>query len=171
MAGTPGACSQVFCHPIRCIARTRQDRLAVSLSYLYHTRHTAHTPRPQPQSQPQRHTTTATTTHNKDDDDDDKQRQTTTHNQPNNDTQPTKQQHSKPNNNTAITQQQHRGEEKKRREKRQERHIMRRDREVKNVSNQKISQTNCLIMIRTKSLRSKFSFESSEFYPCFQFFT
>ena len=31
VAGTPGACSQVFCHPIRCITRTRQDRLAVSL--------------------------------------------------------------------------------------------------------------------------------------------
>ena len=31
VAGTPGACSQVFCHPIRCIVRTRQDRLAVSL--------------------------------------------------------------------------------------------------------------------------------------------
>ena len=31
VAGTPGACSQVFCHPIRCIARTCQDRLAVSL--------------------------------------------------------------------------------------------------------------------------------------------
>ena len=25
VAGTPGACSQVFCHPISCIARTRQD--------------------------------------------------------------------------------------------------------------------------------------------------
>ena len=31
VAGTPGACSQVFCHPIGCIARTCQDRLAVSL--------------------------------------------------------------------------------------------------------------------------------------------
>ena len=30
VAGTPGACSQVFCHPIWCIVRTRQDRLAVS---------------------------------------------------------------------------------------------------------------------------------------------
>ena len=25
VAGTPGACSQVFCHPIRCISRTRLD--------------------------------------------------------------------------------------------------------------------------------------------------
>ena len=39
VAGTPGACSQVFCHPIRCIARTRQDRLAVALSHLNHTHH------------------------------------------------------------------------------------------------------------------------------------
>ena len=31
VARTLGACSQVFCHPIRCIVRTRQDRLAVSL--------------------------------------------------------------------------------------------------------------------------------------------
>ena len=29
VAGTPGACSQVFCHPIRCIVGTRQDTLAV----------------------------------------------------------------------------------------------------------------------------------------------
>ena len=29
VAGTPGACSKVFCHPIRCIVGTRQDRLAV----------------------------------------------------------------------------------------------------------------------------------------------
>ena len=52
VAGTPGACSQVFCHPIRCIVRTRQDRLAVSLiirthththTTPHHTHHTTHT--------------------------------------------------------------------------------------------------------------------------------
>ena len=29
VAGTPGACSQVFCHLIRCIVGTRLDRHAV----------------------------------------------------------------------------------------------------------------------------------------------
>ena len=29
VAGTPGACSQVFCHPIKCIVGTRLDRHAV----------------------------------------------------------------------------------------------------------------------------------------------
>ena len=29
VAGTPGVCSQVFCHPIRCIIGTRLDRHAV----------------------------------------------------------------------------------------------------------------------------------------------
>ena len=43
VAGTPGACSQVFCHPIRCIARTRQDRLPrVLIIRTTHTPHTTH---------------------------------------------------------------------------------------------------------------------------------
>ena len=41
VAGTPGACSQVFCHPIRCIVGTCQDRLAVSL--IIRTTHTTQT--------------------------------------------------------------------------------------------------------------------------------
>ena len=40
VAGTPGACSQVFCHPIRCIARTRLDRHAVTL--MIRTTHTTY---------------------------------------------------------------------------------------------------------------------------------
>ena len=43
VAGTPGACSQVFCHPISSIVRTRQDRLAVSL--IIRTTHTTTTTR------------------------------------------------------------------------------------------------------------------------------
>ena len=43
VAGTPGARSQVFCHPIRCISRTRPGLTRCVVSHLYHTHHTQHT--------------------------------------------------------------------------------------------------------------------------------
>ena len=39
MAGTPGACSQVFCHPIRCISLAHIDRDMCHTRSLYHHHH------------------------------------------------------------------------------------------------------------------------------------
>ena len=39
VAGTPGACSQVFCHPIRCISLAHIDRDMCHTRSLYHNHH------------------------------------------------------------------------------------------------------------------------------------
>ena len=44
VAGTPGANSQVFCHPIRCIVGTTLDRHGRVVNHSYHTHHTHPTP-------------------------------------------------------------------------------------------------------------------------------
>ena len=65
-----------------------------------------------------------------------------------------------------------REDEDEREDEREENREERRDNFVeKCLKNQKIRQTNYLTMIRKKSLRTNFSFESSESSPCFQLFT
>ena len=66
MAGTPGACSQVFCHPIRCM---RYAFISTETCSLYHRQNHNHHNQPTQQphnhtttQQPHNHTTTTTTT-------------------------------------------------------------------------------------------------------------
>ena len=44
VAGTPGACSQVFCHPIRCILWAYMDRHIRQTHRQNHNHHNHHTP-------------------------------------------------------------------------------------------------------------------------------
>ena len=66
MAGTPGACSQVFCHPISCMPVMRyRQRYVINTSSVPQPPQPPQTPQPpQPQQPPQPPQQRHTTTHN-----------------------------------------------------------------------------------------------------------
>ena len=56
VAGTPGACSQVFCHPIRCISLAHMDRHIRQTHRHHHHHHHPPEPRPHPHPDTRTHT-------------------------------------------------------------------------------------------------------------------